>query len=568
MALNNDDSILFKMEKLTTENYHNWKYSMKLYLLGKGLWDIITGDEVLPDEAEEPAKKAFKKRENLALAAIGLNVSKGLHIYVRNEITPKGAWDKLANHFEKKTLSKIIYYRRKLYAAKAESDTNMHSHVNYIKTIAEHLEAIGDAVVEKDLSIILLSSLPKEYAQLVTAIETLVPGDLVWDAVRDRVLNEYEKKRTDAEKPKEDIDALFTGRNNRWSRNGRDGGRGAHRGGGRGGHKNGSGVGDFTRDLSNFKCHNCHKPGHFKRNCPEKFKSVENESYRRDYAKISNSETDSFVPDFALKAGDEEEMVNWWIDSGASQHMTQNKEEILEYQKFSDPVKISLADNSVLLAHGKGDVNLSVYDGAKEIKIKLEGVLFVPKIKNKLLSLPVMLNKGIAVKFSNDNCILVVNENEYNVGHKHGKLFKLNTTPLENCCLASSTKNSPSLWHERYGHLGYDNLKIARNMVDGMDFDSKDIVDRQCEGCIYGKHCRTPFPKASSTKSSQPLDLIHSDVCGPMSVDSWGGSRYYITFIDDYSRYYFVYMIKHKSDAFEKFKDFVALTENKFGRKM
>ena len=82
----------FKMEKLTSDNYHNWKYTMKLFLKGKGLWAIVTGDEVLEDGADDAAKKAYTKRADLALASIGLNVTKGLEIYVRNEETAKGPW--------------------------------------------------------------------------------------------------------------------------------------------------------------------------------------------------------------------------------------------------------------------------------------------------------------------------------------------------------------------------------------------------------------------------------------------------------------------------------------------
>ena len=82
-----------------------------------------------------------------------------------------------------------------------------------------------------------------------------------------------------------------------------------------------------------------------------------------------------------------------------------------------------------------------------------------------------------------------------------------------------------------------------------------------------GKQHRQPFPKKSQSRSSQPLELIHSDVCGPMSVNSVGGSRYFVTFIDDYSRFTTVYFMKHESEALEKFKEFVELVENLFEKR-
>ena len=147
--------------------------------------------DVLAYDIDDNTKKNFNKRANLALAAIGLNVTKGVQIYTRSEKTAKDAWDKLAARFEKKSLSAIINYRRRLYGIRAERNTDMHSHVNRIKTVAEHLEAIGDNVSEKDLAIVLLSSLPEDYAQLVTALETATePDDLTWDMVRDRILKQ------------------------------------------------------------------------------------------------------------------------------------------------------------------------------------------------------------------------------------------------------------------------------------------------------------------------------------------------------------------------------------------
>ena len=273
--------------------------------------------------------------------------------------------------------------------------------------------------------------------------------------------------------------------------------------------------------------------------------------------------------DFAFAAGDESEDPNWWIDSGASRHMTENKDDFHVYKELKDPVRINLADNSVLLGIGVGDITLKIYDVSQAFTVKLTDVLHVPNIQRKLLSLPTLLQKGIEVRFINEECIMVIDGVERNIGRKHGKLFKLNTSPHEICSIATTTR-SPEIWHNRYGHLSYENLKLVRNMVEGIDFDQRDIVyfDGHCEGCIFGKHSNFPFPKISSTKSTQTLELVHSDVCGPMSIQSIGGSRYVMLIIDDYSRYIMAYILKHKSDAFQRFKEFATLVENQFGRRI
>ena len=75
-----------------------------------------------------------------------------------------------------------------------------------------------------------------------------------------------------------------------------------------------------------------------------------------------------------------------------------------------------------------------------------------------------------------------------------------------------------------------------------------------------------PYPKASKSKAAKPYEVIHSDVCGPMQVPSQGGSRYMVTFTDDYSRYTIAYFIKKKDEVLTKFKEYVNYAENQSGK--
>ena len=192
------------------------------------------------------------------------------------------------------------------------------------------------------------------------------------------------------------------------------------------------------------------------------------------------------------------------------------------------------------------------------------------EVQNKLFSLPSIPEKGAAVEFQGQACVITIDGKKYTISHKHGKLYKLDTAvPDETCCI-SKTNDQPELWHQRYGHLGYDNLKLLNNreMVNGLNFDSKRDIDRNCEGCAMGKQHRQPFPKKGNSSTTGLLELLHSDVYGPMDVPSVGGSRYFATFIDDLSRYTTVYMMKNKSEVLDKFKDYVNLLENRTGLKV
>jgi hypothetical protein len=101
-------------------------------------------------------------------------------------------------------------------------------------------------------------------------------------------------------------------------------------------------------------------------------------------------------------------------------------------------------------------------------------------------------------------------------------------------------------------------LKKLENMVDGMNL--KEVpLHHVCEACIEGKHQRTSFPKDEASRASKLLELVHSDVCGPMKTASRGGARYIVSFIDDFSRKTHVYLLKVKGEVFDKFKAYKAL---------
>ena len=106
------------------------------------------------------------------------------------------------------------------------------------------------------------------------------------------------------------------------------------------------------------------------------------------------------------------------------------------------------------------------------------------------------------------------------------------------------------LWHQRLGHLNSQQLykMVQQNHISGIKLSPRS-GESTCEGCIVGKMQRKPFKSVDHKQSSKKLELIHSDICGPFQVDSIGGSRYFATFIDDYSRCVATYFLKHKSEA-------------------
>ena len=118
------------------------------------------------------------------------------------------------------------------------------------------------------------------------------------------------------------------------------------------------------------------------------------------------------------------------------------------------------------------------------------------------------------------------------------------------------------VWHARLGHIGQE--RMARLAREGLIGNLAKVTLPTCEHCLVGKSKRKPFGKA--TGASFPLQLIHSNIRGPMNVRARHGGSYFITFINDFTQYGYVYLISHKSEALDCFRRYVSLVENQLDK--
>jgi len=101
----------------------------------------------------------------------------------------------------------------------------------------------------------------------------------------------------------------------------------------------------------------------------------------------------------------------------------------------------------------------------------------------------------------------------------------------------------------RYGHLNFRSLSYlsTENLISGLPV--LDAYKKNCETCLKGKQSRLPFVFEKPKRSKATLEVIHSDICGPFEVPTIGGSRYFITFVDEHTRMLWLYTIKLNSEA-------------------
>ncbi|CAA7039007.1 unnamed protein product [Microthlaspi erraticum] len=123
-------------------------------------------------------------------------------------------------------------------------------------------------------------------------------------------------------------------------------------------------------------------------------------------------------------------------------------------------------------------------------------------------------------------------------------------------------------WHARLGHVNHETMKtmVQKKLVLGVP--ELKVENKVCDSCLMGKQTRQVFPQASSYRATKVLELVHGDLCGPITPSTASGNKYIFVLIDDYSRYMWTILMREKSDAFNRFKRFKSLVEQESGEKI
>lgn len=183
-------------------------------------------------------------------------------------------------------------------------------------------------------------------------------------------------------------------------------------------------------------------------------------------------------------------------------------------------------------------------------KIKIKDVIECENLTHNLLSVRKLEEKGLKIIFETKNVKIKNGDLLITEGLLKGNLYILNfNIQIVEANLTHEDDNE--LWHRRMGH------------------SFKYLCNKICETCLQGKQTKLPYkPLSSERKPKRILEVVSTDVCGPITPISHDGKRYYITFIDHYSHFAVCYCIAYKSEALDKFKIYVAMVEVKFACKI
>ena len=514
--------------KLNGANYATWSYQVRFYLTREKLYDIISSD--LPAQRDE----AWKTKDTEAQAAIVMLIDPTQFQYVKNQTTAKGMWDSLKDHYQPKTITNKLSLFRRIMDMNFNGG-NMEEYLDSIVKICDDLRAIGANHMASDemIKAYMLCKLPPEYDSIRNAIEMRDDAEISVEFVRVKLIEEWKMRQS------------------------RDFGS----------------QSDTVMKASTSipKCYYCDRPGHYKRDCNKLKRDKETKrgksngmksNSKANVVKCSGDDGAAFV----FSASNGKNVRDWIVDSAATKHMTCDRDFFVDIDpKHREPV--TLADNSVKYSEGIGSGNITYTKDGKEVKFLVTNVLYVPKLSINLLSVRVLTKRGYKVTFMHDECHIYLDGECILTARVNSNLYaienKIQLAAVSRC----KSKDCIHVWHRKLGHRDIKSIKLLhdKNMANGLEMGDCNC-SHTCEICLRGKFSRLPF-QPSKSRALNIMDLVHTDVCGPMQTETPGKMKYYLTFIDDHSRYTVVKLLRHKSEVFDRIVEYVALMENQTGRR-
>ena len=260
-------------------------------------------------------------------------------------------------------------------------------------------------------------------------------------------------------------------------------------------------------------------------------------------------------------------------DSGASDHFVNSKQDLSCIQNINQAINVTTAQSgSNININEKGKIKCV---SNSSVPCDINNVLYAPNLNRNLLSVSKITDSINLVVFSKNEVKILKETGDINAtlnnpnnmviaqGDRKGNLYEIMFNKSENDCNVNlmSKDDNNALWHARLGHPDNNSVKwLCNNGYLKFNYSNDNDF---CEPCVLGKQRRASHP-TSPNQTSRPLELIHSDVCFLTNESVLGGYHYFVTFLDDYTNFATVYLLKSKDEVYNYLVKFIKEATNRF----
>jgi hypothetical protein len=512
------------------------------------------GDKVISKPNPEYAR--WVAQDQAVLSYLFSSLTREILTTVASLRTSAQVWSTLEQMFTCQTRARSVSTRIALHTLK-KGNSSVADYYSKVRSLADELGASGVVISDDELVSYILSGLEENYNPVVSAVlareEPVTPGALYAQLLSHESRLELQSGASNIQFSANM--ASYGGRNRGRSGSSRGGGQSRGRGRFQGAYSSNSTGRHNRQDTGNRSkkptCQLCFKVGHVVTNC----------WYRFD---------ENFVPDQRLAAAAAPSTTDpsWYTDTGATDHITGELDKLAVYDRYNGTDQIHTASGAGMNIRHIG--YSSIHTPGRNLH--LHKILHVPQTSKNLVSVHrLTTDNNVFIEF-HPNFFLIKDQATKQVllrGPCERGLYPLPSPSQSSDNKAafhvSTAMPSLSRWHHRLGHPSYATVsRVVREHA--LPCSSESLSQSVCGACQQAKSHQLPY-SVSTSKSSFPLQLVFSDVWGP-AIDSFGRYNYYVSFIDDYSKFTWIYLMRHKSDVFCYFKEFQALVERLLGRKI
>ena len=515
-----------------------------------GCLEVVMGKDLEPTKPVETASaeakadysvklEAWTKRWKKATSIVVATCTSSVLVYLEGCKNPVEMWKILEEKFAPKTATIRFQLMKEFMNSKIMDSSGVEAHIQRLKLLKIRLEEQGELVSDTLYNTALLSSVEdlEGYKNAVASLKS-VP-DLNPENVINRLLEEYRKRHGNEE---------GSGKIVLYSK---------------------SKSGKASSKKGGEKCPVCEKNGHGEDKCWQKHPNLKPKWVKKKDKKASGEDQKRFNMMAKASEGSEEDH-NWYLDSGASQHLTSFRENFVSLKELDKPWSISTYEGTELEVVASGTVVLKVIAGDEIVELKLHDVGWAPNAHTSLLSTTTLYDKGYETSMKPGHGAQILKDGilvaDTFRSHELFCLKVVKDVAMKAKVVKDVKAESVELWHRRLAHLNEEDVRKLESMSVGMKVDPSTSLG-VCEPCLAGKQTRQPS-HTPDKRAEKPEQHIHSDLCGPITPKSVGGVENVGFFIDDATRMTCAVGLKGKSsqELLERFKEYQAQVQTELGR--